>query len=138
LWFAVSCCTYALGVEKNTKSGAGASVIRVREHQARRKYAMAVKNSDSDPTIIGRISASLILLHEIGHAYRHQYENVIVSELKAFGKTDPYAVLKEENEVVRRFENPGAIILGEFNRPQYLPGDYYQSKNVTSTEPKQD
>jgi len=32
------CCTFALGVEKNTKSGAGRGLKRQKEHLARKKY----------------------------------------------------------------------------------------------------
>jgi hypothetical protein len=85
----------------------------------------------------GLQSAVLELLHEIGHSYMHIFNGVV--PLK-YNPNNPIVesmnqVLIIENQIVRQFENPAAIKLGETPRTSYMQkSKYFTPISVTSTE----
>jgi RHS repeat-associated protein len=102
--------------------------------------AYDIRKEEGSSISLGKISPGLLLIHELGHAYRHLYEGVNPKEKRGpDGGVDFKALLDEEDYVTKNFENKAAIILGEYIR-SYLNGHVikYPSKDVDSIEPKKD
>jgi RHS repeat-associated protein len=95
-----------------------------------------VKKSESGSDILGKILSIIFLIHEIGHAYRDQFEGVNPKKNRTpYGTIDLVKLQEEENYIVKRFENPASVALGAYIRPSYnYPVEYYISKGVMSTE----
>jgi hypothetical protein len=84
--------------------------------------------------IVAKHTPALILLHEMGHMYRNIYEGV--------GKFDDfYASLKEEQHIVKKYEDPAVIILGGqeqgFRKNYNNKVEQYPTKDAISTEEKE-
>jgi len=86
---------------------------------------------DKQGNEIGRQSAALGLLHEIGHFYREKFNAVKPISIKEINKR-----FEEENTVTRFIENPAARKLGEFARTGYHDNDMrlYPTVSPISTE----
>jgi uncharacterized protein RhaS with RHS repeats len=86
--------------------------------------------------VVGKQSAALEMLHEMGHAYMHIFNGVVSPK---FDPKNPIITINEalviENQVVRNFENPAATKLGETPRTSYSQkSEYFKPVSTTSTE----
>jgi RHS repeat-associated protein len=93
--------------------------------------------------VIGKQSAALQLMHELGHAYMNLFQGVAdmvfpkdVNKHKEFYET----LNKRENQVVQDFETPAAGKLpGEGVRPNYnTPREPFKPVNPVSTDEKKE
>lgn len=96
--------------------------------------AKALMNGKGE--VIGKQSAAVELLHEIGHAYMHIFNGVVPP---VFDPKNPKETMMQavtiENQIVHQFENPAARKLGETPRIDYMQKtQYYKPISPTSTE----
>ena len=90
--------------------------------------------------IVGRQSAALELLHEMGHAYMDIFYGVVapamlrVTNIEGLNEVRDQRLLIE-NSIIPQFENPAARKLGETPRKNYeQKANYYAPVSTTSTE----